>query len=296
MRFQNIVNPTETPFVYFVSGTPVYPPNSLHKCLNNALAAAEQKPIREVLKEFAKVGDVADQWAVLPEGWWYHFLLTYLDYFRNNFSAPEELEQSALEILKVINGGAPDAAWPKLISYITADVDQLSGWAKSWIKESAERSNAFKGEDGNYYFKDRGGTLIQIVGAKSTPETRLDFITDQILRSYGCLGQVFNVFSAFAISYEFERNATAFPHSMKAVLVEPKFEGTSHHWRLIQYQRTRSIRWRPLSNFCDPEWLAGDPSRPEETCDPAPLCANSSSQRTMLSDMQEHAPPRTLRG
>lgn len=258
MRFQNIVNPTETPFVYFVSGTPVYPPNSLYKCLNNALAAAEQKPIREVLKEFAKVGDVAGQWAVLPEGWWYHFLLTYLGYFRNNFSAPEELEQSALEILKLINGGAPDAAWPKLISYITADVDQLSGWAKSWIKESAERSNVFKGEDGNYYFKDRGGTLIQIVGAKSTPETRLDFITDHILRSYGCLGQVFNVFSAFAISYEFERNATSFPRSMKAVLVEPKFEGTSHHWRLIQYQHTRSIRWRPLSNFCDPEWLAGD--------------------------------------
>lgn len=241
MRFPNIVKPTETPFVYFVSGTSVYPPNTLYKCLNTALAATEQKPIREVLKEFAKVGDVGGQWAVLPDGWWYHFLLTYLNYFRNNFSAPEEMEKSALEILKLIAGRTPDAVWPELAKYITADIDNLSGWAKSWIKESAERSNVFKGEDGNYFFKDCDGTLIQIVGAKTARETRLDFITDQILRSYGCLWQVFNVFSAFGISYEFERDAAAFPRSMKAVLVEPKFESTSHHWQLIQYQRTRSI-------------------------------------------------------
>jgi hypothetical protein len=45
---------------------------------------------------------------------------------------------------------------------------------------------------------------------------------------------------------------------MKAVLVEPKFNDTSHRWRLMQFERTRSIRWRPLSNFCGPDWLAGD--------------------------------------
>ena len=259
MRFQNAVKSTDTPFVYFVSGTPVYPPNTLYKGLNTALAAAEQKSFQEVLKEFAKVGDVAGQWAVLPEGWWYHFLLTYMNYFRNNFSAPEEMEKSALEILKLIAGGSsPDAVWPELIAYITADIENLSGWTKSWIKELAERNNVFKGEDGNYYCHDYDGTLIQINGAKTTPETRLDFITDQILRSYGCLRQVFNVFSAFAISYEFERDASVFPRSMKAVLVEPQFNDTSHHWQLMQYQRTRSIKWRPLSNFCDPEWLAGD--------------------------------------
>jgi hypothetical protein len=26
----------------------------------------------------------------------------------------------------------------------------------------------------------------------------------------------------------------------------------------MQFERTRSIRWRPLCNFCDPDWLAGD--------------------------------------
>ena len=98
MRFQNAVKSTDTPFVYFVSGTPVYPPNTLYKGLNTALAAAEQKSFQEVLKEFAKIGDVAGQWAVLPEGWWYHFLLTYMNYFRNNFSAPEEMEKSALPL------------------------------------------------------------------------------------------------------------------------------------------------------------------------------------------------------
>lgn len=92
-----------------MSGTSVYPPNTLYKCLNNALAAAEQKPIRKVLKEFGKVGDVAGQWAVLPEGLWYHFLLAYLNYFRNSFLAPQELEKSAIEIFKLIDGRPPDA-------------------------------------------------------------------------------------------------------------------------------------------------------------------------------------------
>src|SRR5260370_1539255 len=45
---------------------------------------------------------------------------------------------------------------------------------------------------------------------------------------------------------------------MRAVLVEPKFNDTSHRWQLMQFERTRSIKWRSLSNFCDPEWLAGD--------------------------------------
>ena len=75
MRFQNAVKSTETPFVYFVSGTAVYPPNTIYDAANAALARAGEMSLREVLKGLAKVGDVAGTWTVLPEGWWYHFLL-----------------------------------------------------------------------------------------------------------------------------------------------------------------------------------------------------------------------------
>jgi hypothetical protein len=160
--------------------------------------------------------------------------------------------------LRLMTKQPPQSAWRDVIEYIIRDIDSISGWTKTWIKADAEKRNVFKGEDGNYYYTDHDGTLIHVIGAKTTSETRLDFITDQIIRSYGCFRQIFNVFSAFAIGYEYKRDIDGFPKSMKAFLVEPKFQDTSHTWQLMQHQRTRSIKWRPLSNFCDPDWLASD--------------------------------------
>ena len=258
MHFKDTGKSTDTPFVYFVSGTPVYPPNSIYQSTQTALAALGDKPFSEALKDLAKTGNVGGTWTVLPEGWWYHFLSVYLNYFRNNFAEPEAMENSALEALKLMVKTPPEAAWQDLVAYIIANIDNLSGWTKSWIKQSAEERNVLKGEDGNYYYRDHDGILIQIIGAKTTVETHLDFVADQIIRNFGCLRQIFNVFSAFAIAWEFKRDSSLFPRSMKAMLVEPDFQSTAHTWRLMQFERTRSIRWRPLSNFCDPDWLAGD--------------------------------------
>jgi len=199
MRFENTGEPTATPFVYFVSGIPVYPPNTICECVSTALAETEQKPLKQVLRDHARMGNVGGTWTVLPEGWWYHFLLTYLNYFSNNFSEPEEMESFALEALKLVTRTSPETAWHNLVAYIISDIDALSGWTKSWIKQSAEERNVFKGDDGNYYYRDLDGILIQIIGARTTPETHLDFITDRVLRRYGCLRQIFNAFSAFAI-------------------------------------------------------------------------------------------------
>jgi hypothetical protein len=258
MQFENTGDPTTTPFVYYISGIPVYPPNTILECAATALAEGEEIPILQSLKNGAKEGNIGGTWTVLPEGWWYHFLLTFLTYFGNNFSEPAEMERSAVEALKLMTKFPPASAWQDLVAYIINDINNLSGWTKSWIKQSAEERGVFKGKDGNYYYHDLDGTLIQIIGARTTPETQLDFITDQVLRNYGCLRQIFNAFSAFAIGYEFARDSSVFPRSMKAALVEPKFRATSHQWQLMHYQRTRSVRWRPLSNFCDPEWLAAD--------------------------------------
>jgi hypothetical protein len=249
-------NSAETPFVYFVSGTPAYPPNTVYQCAREVLET--KSDFREALKNRIEEGFVGGILTVLPHSWWFHFLLQYIDYFRNNFSEPKEMETSAIEILRLIIEARPSEAWSLILQLVIKDIDNLSGWSKSWIKESAEQRNVTKGHDGNYYCKDFNGTLIQIVGATTTPETHIDFITDQILRGYGCLRQIFNVFSVFAIADEFVEHRSSFPRSLKAVLEEPKFQNTSHRWQLMQYERTRSIRWRPLSNFCDPEWLAGD--------------------------------------
>lgn len=246
----------ESPFVYFASGTPAYPPNTVYQCASEALG--EKADLREVLKKRIEEGFIGGVWTVLPNSYWFHFLLQYVDYFRNNFAEPKELEKTAVEVLRLMIKSPPVEAWGEILQFVINEIDNLSGWSKSWIKESAERFNVTRGADGNYYSKELDGTLVQIIGAKTTPETRIDFITDQVIRGYGCLRQIFNVFSVFAIAHEFSEQASSFPRSLRAVLQEPKFQGTSYHWQLMQYERTRSIRWRPISNLCDPEWLAAD--------------------------------------
>ena len=129
-----------------MSGTPVYPPNSIYQSTQTALAALGDKPFSEALKDLAKTGNVGGTWTVLPEGWWYHFLSVYLNYFRNNFAEPEAMENSALEALKLMVKTPPEAAWQDLVAYIIANIDNLSGWTKSWIKQSAEERNVLKGE------------------------------------------------------------------------------------------------------------------------------------------------------
>jgi hypothetical protein len=211
MRSEETGTSTASPFVYFLSGTPIYPPNTIYESARIALASTEHKSLREGLKALAKERSVAGRWTVPPEGWWYHFLLTYVEYFGNNFSEPQEMENSAVETLKLMMRTPPEAAWLELARYNIGDIDNLSGWTKSWVKSSTERYKVFKGEDGNYYYHDFDGTLIHIIGAKTTVETHLDLVTDQIIRNYGCLRKTFNVFSAFAIAYAFERDPSPVP-------------------------------------------------------------------------------------
>ena len=81
---------------------------------------------------------------MLPEGWWYHFLSTYITYFSNNFSEPKEMERAAVEALKLMTKIPPQSAWQDLVAYIISDIDNLSGWTKSWIKQSrGSRSESY---------------------------------------------------------------------------------------------------------------------------------------------------------
>ena len=116
MGIENTGKSANSPFVYFVSGTPVYPPNNIYESASTALVAAGHKPLRDVLKEFAKTGMVGGTRSVLPEAWWFQFLLSYISYYVNNFSTPEEMEQSAVEALKLMMKTLPEPlgliSWP----------------------------------------------------------------------------------------------------------------------------------------------------------------------------------------
>jgi hypothetical protein len=110
---ENTGNGANTPFVYFVSGTPAYPPNNPYEAARESLGA--DGDFREALRKRIQNGLVGGTWTIVPKAWWFHFLLQYVDYFRNNFSDPHEMEASAVEILRLIMQSSPDEAWNRVL-------------------------------------------------------------------------------------------------------------------------------------------------------------------------------------
>lgn len=247
---------SSSPFVRFVSGTVITPPNTIYESGFDVLRRLVENSAEETLRNLVQEGSVGGQYAVLPEATWYAMLAEFIGFYGREFSEAEELQALVIESLRMMVEKPHEKAWETLGRFLLGHMDDLSGWSKSWIKESAERRNVFKGEDGNYYFHDHDGVLVQIIGEKTLPETHLDFLTDAILRTFGPIRKILNVFSLFAISEDFSRNPDNYPQSLRLYIPERHFGMLSPSWHRMQFHRVRTVRWRPQNNLCDPEWLA----------------------------------------
>jgi len=149
-------------------------------------------------------------------------------------------------------------AWKILKAFLLEQIDVVSGWASSWLRALGAREKIFRADDGNFYMHDDEGVLVRVVGAKPLDETRLDFIADQILWRHGFLRQILELFALFAITDDFSSNREYYPPAMKAVLSESEYQRVHHTWHFMYFDRARTVKWRPYSNLCDPDWLASD--------------------------------------
>jgi hypothetical protein len=80
----------------------------------------------------------------------------------------------------------------------------------------------------------------------------------KLLWRHGFLRTFLEMFSLFAITDDYAAAPNSYPPSMKAVLPEAGFQTINHTWHFMYFDRTRTVKWRPRSNVCDPDWLAAD--------------------------------------
>ena len=249
-------NSAKTPFLVYESGTPYYIPNLIYAQSEYALGIFRKASPEAAFEQLRKeTGNVAYslQNADLKTIW-----LKYFELFLKQQGEDTPPLAPRLEMLQRMIQRPPAKAWEQLREYLIQNVDVLSGWSSSFRRTFSERDQIFRGDDGLYYQYGEDGKLYQVIGAKTLRETHLDFITDQILRAYGNLRLPIELFSWFAISVDFEENSGTYPKAMKAVLSEPKWQMIQHRWSLQHWDRSRTVKWRPNSNLCDPEWLAAD--------------------------------------
>ncbi len=246
-----------SPFAIFEGGSAYVLPNVLPETARNILSRLDEEPVDSVMMSLRGLGQEVlsrNTSAKDAEKVWNFFVHYYL------MPTDPELPSAAvrIEMLRIMVGAPPDVAWKSLRARILADIDGLSGWTQSFRKELAERYQVWLGEDENYYGKESDGTIYQVTGARTLEESRLDFLTEQVTREFGVIRMFLQFFSWLVIAQDFVEHGNSYHNSMKAVVQDRQWPSLNHRWSFLQWHATRTVTWRPWSNLCDPQWLAGD--------------------------------------
>ena len=246
-----------SPFAIFERGSAYVLPNVLPEMARNILKRLEEEPIDNLLTSLRGLGQQILSRKTSAEDAarvWNFFVHYYL--MQADPEAPSTVVR--IEMLRLMVDAPPAEAWKALRARILADIDDLSGWSRSIRKELAERHQVWLGKDGNYYGKESDGAIYQVIGAPTLEEARLDFLTEQITRDFGVIRIFLQLFSWLMIAQDFVEHGNAYHNSMKAVVQDRQWPSLNHRWSLLQWHAARTVIWRPWSNLCDPQWLAGD--------------------------------------
>ena len=252
-----IGNPNQTPFVRFEGGI-IYPSNDIYESAHTVVERLQTSTVSEVFGSLIKKGLVHGQYRVLAESTWFALLNNFLNYQSSGASDQAASFEHSIYALQLMIIRPCEDAWLKLRDYLVKEVDELSGWNASFRRQSAEEQQVFQGENGNYYYHNAGGQPMQVFGAGTSQETRLDFIVNQLASRVGFLRQFLGLFSIFAIADDFTRNSAHYHALIKAMLPESERGPIECDWTFLHFDYSRSYKWRPSSNLCDPGWLAGD--------------------------------------
>ena len=191
----------------------MYPSNEIYQAAGTVLRGLEERAAPELFKELIRKGPVGGQYGTLRDSTWFAVLNRFLKYHSAAAANQAKAEAHCIEALRIMVRRPHEEAWLALREFILCKIDDLSGWDASFNRRIAEERQVFRGEDGNYYYHEKSGELIQIVGAKTTDETRMDFISNQLVFSTGFLHQFISLFSLFAIADDFDRNPNQY-HSV----------------------------------------------------------------------------------
>jgi len=254
----DVGTPETTPFVRFNHGMALYPPNDIYSAAQTVIEGFNTTAAPDLFKVLIKRGRIYGQFGVLPESTWYSVLNNFLNYHIGGSSNKAATLDDCVRAIQIMNCRPCEDAWLELKNYLIEKIDSLSGWNSSSQFQITEEQQVVQGEDGNYYYHNHRGESVQIFGVKTNQETRLDFIVHQLVSHTGFLHQFLGLFSIFAITEDFERNRAHYYKLIKALLSESERGPIGCEWIFLHLDYPHSHKWRPYSNLCDPEWLAGD--------------------------------------
>jgi hypothetical protein len=149
---QDVGDPEKTPFVRFDHGT-LYPSNDIYQAAETVLVGLRDSTAPELFKVLIRRGLVGGQYGILRDSTWFAILNRFLNYHSAAEDSPTA-KAHCIEALRLMVRRPHEDAWLALREYVLARIDDLSGWSTSFKRQIAEEQNVFRGEDGNYYYRD----------------------------------------------------------------------------------------------------------------------------------------------
>lgn len=153
----------------------------------------------------------------------------------------------------------PSSCWQRVREVILGNIDVLSGWkqpddARIRRPESIERR-------GDRYFTERNGEEVEVIGARTSEETRWDYMFDSAKQKYGLLRALLRVVAVRNACHDYRSNPNRYPPTIRIGLSEGQYTETWFlHWEWEvpwPYQR-KYLPWAPECAQCSVEWLAND--------------------------------------
>src|SRR6185503_3978596 len=109
----NIGERDSSPFVHFVAGCSVFPPNTLLTDASTILDQLSTDPSASFFEELIKWGTICGEFSVLQESTWYGYLCEFL--LRHSDISTLE---SRIQILRFCSNPDVEAAWKDLNFYL----------------------------------------------------------------------------------------------------------------------------------------------------------------------------------
>ena len=165
---------------------------------------------------------------------------------------------SLLAVLEILaSNGDPIDCWRRVRESILGNIDALSGWDRrghhSPFGEVVRR--------GDHYYTNRDGEEIEVIGARTSTETRWDFIFDDVKRDHGLLKSILRVVALRNACVDFRKNPAGYPETIRLRLSEDQNGQTWFlHWQWEipwPYER-RYLPWTPECSQCNVDYLADD--------------------------------------
>ena len=164
---QLYADPATSPFVRYGGGYAVFPPNDVRDSVTATIDLLAGGASRDgAWRKLVKHAWIGGQSAIHPASTWHAVTLGFVAFYEQHFKDSPRILQAALEAARILVKDEIELAWDKLQAFLLDQIDDISGWSSSWVRNDAEREGIVRRDDGTYWYRDpdAGGTLIQIIG------------------------------------------------------------------------------------------------------------------------------------